>query len=93
MMRSSPHARNCAYNLKFEAKRKSTHLFFNQSKETRMPTISKAEAARIEDAMFDDFIKSGPKTRDELLAQGYTAEQVDVCAPKVAKRIREAELV
>ena len=57
-----------------------------------MPTISKAEATRIEKAMFDDFIKSGPKTREELLAQGYTAEQVDVCAPKVAKRIREAEL-
>lgn len=92
MMRSSPHARNCANNLKFEAKRKSTHLFFNQSKETRMPTISKAEATRIENAMFDDFIKSGPKTREELLGQGYTAEQVDVCAPKVAKRIREAEL-
>ena len=57
-----------------------------------MATISKTEAARIENAMFDDFIKSGPKTRDELLGQGYTAEQVDVCAPKVAKRIREAEL-
>lgn len=57
-----------------------------------MTTISKIEAARIENAMFDDFIKSGPKTRDELLSQGYTTEQVDACAPKVAKRIREAEL-
>lgn len=56
-----------------------------------MAKTNKTTARDIENEMFDLYVERGPMTNVELLRAGYSQEQVDVHAPKVADRIRRAE--
>lgn len=56
-----------------------------------MHKTSKKTEARITADMFRLFEERGPQSETDLLAAGFTPEEIATCGPKVAQLIRERE--